>query len=226
MTDTPKPGDIHGHPIVECSDVRHAASRVHNHDNPLSVSTTDDWDECYCPIQFVRPEPTPEPWAGHPIKWCEEHGSIADAHGDYCDVAAYSRDTCRLTAYQPWVDLLAERDAALQVMNEYRCGEQAERAYRRTLRAEDGRDEARKELAALRVLDGASAERAEAERDEARREAIEAREALARATRLVGFDEASQVMQGLHARFHTAHLSVGVDMIFEGIMRERGFRDE
>lgn len=40
---------------------------------------------------------------------------------------------------------------------------------------------------------------------------------------LVGFDEASQVMQGLHARFH---LSVGVDMIFEGIMRERGFRDE
>lgn len=150
MTDTPKPGDIHGHPIMECSDVRHAASRVHNHDNPISVSTTDDWDECSCPIQFVRPEPTPEPWAGHPIKWCEEHYHAASPGSSHCSFQQgreYVGDRphfCTFVAWQPWVDLLAERD------------------------------EARKELVALRVLDGAPAGRAEGERDEARREAIEA----------------------------------------------------
>ena len=101
MTDTAKPGDIHGHPIMECSDVRHAASRVHNHDSPGSS---------HCSFEQGREYVGDRP------------------------------HFCTFAAWQPWVDLLAERD------------------------------EARKELAALRVLDGASAGRAETERDEAREE--------------------------------------------------------
>lgn len=137
-----------------------------------------------------------------------------------------------------WVDLLAERDAALQVMNEHRCGEQAERAYRRTLRAEAERDEARKELAALQVLDGASAERAEAERkalaqqrDEAcrernrykrdanaaRRERNKVRKELARAIAPWTDEEVARPCESGNW---------GAPSLNERIMRERGFRDE
>lgn len=68
MTDTTKPGDIHGHPIVECADDLHKTLAGHRHDDPSSDSGAEVWEDCWCPIQFVRPDPTPEPWAGHPIK--------------------------------------------------------------------------------------------------------------------------------------------------------------
>lgn len=212
MTDTPNPSDIHGHPIMECANTDHETDWIHTHADGLWVTTVEFCSLVpRCHASYVRPEPTPEPWAGHPIKWCLQHSSLAPVDEDACYVdAAYDNHPalpCRFTVYQPWVDLLAERDEALQVMNEHRCGEQAERAYRRTLRAEAERDEARKELAALRVLDGASAERADDERkamaqqrddacaerkqykraaNEARRQRNQAREALAKVSEAAG----------------------------------------
>lgn len=202
MTDTPKPGDIHGHPIVECTDDLHKTLAGHQHDDPSSDSGAEVWEDCWCPIQFVRPEPTPEPWAGHPIKWCEEHAGLAEPDEAECPRADLSgfdyrfEAPCQFTAYQPWADLLAERDEARKDRDEsahlicklgdiltavtnalngpppplttwgWGYHDLPDRAKR--LVAE--RDEARKELVALRVLDGAPAGRAETERDEAREE--------------------------------------------------------
>ena len=130
--------------------------------------------------EALDPTPTPEPWAGHPIKWCVVHASLAQGGDKRCGWAEglnISPTACTFVAWQPWVDLLAERD------------------------------EARKELAALRVLDGASVERAEAERkamaqqrddacrerkqykraaNEARRQRNQAREALAKVREAAG----------------------------------------
>lgn len=179
MADTTKPGDIHGHPIMECGIPNHEAAKEHLH--PVSGPIWEDG----CHRWFLRPDsPTPEPWAGHPVKWCEEHDSLTEAQDEICDrswehtcATGGSQGPCDWQTYQPWVDLLAERD------------------------------EARKELVALRVLDGASAERAEAERkamaqqrddacrerkqykraaNEARRQRNQAREALAKVREAAG----------------------------------------
>lgn len=170
---------------MECTDDLHKTLAGHRHDDPSSDSGAEVWEDCWCPIQFVRPDPTPEPWAGHPIKWCEEHAGLAEPDEAECPRADLSgfdyrfEAPCQFTAYQPWADLLAERDAALQVMNEHRCGEQAERAYRRTLRAEDGRDEARKERDVYKRAKAENDDRFMIERDEARAERDEARKELA-----------------------------------------------
>ena len=42
MTDTAKPGDIHGHPIVECTDDLHKTLAGHRHDAEVAAKALRD----------------------------------------------------------------------------------------------------------------------------------------------------------------------------------------
>lgn len=229
MTDTTKPGEItipaphvpygpEGVPEAKATaDYLREAACTFRAKKPfgsnLSVTVIKLLDDA---AEALDPTPTPEPWAGHPVKWCEEHDSLTEAQDEICDrswehtcATGGSQGPCDWQTYQPWVDLLAERD------------------------------EAREELVALRVLDGASAERAEAERkamaqqrddacrerkqykrdaNTARRERNEAREALERAIAPWIGDE---ILRAVGLGGMVTHRSIS-----ERIMRERGFRDE